>query len=158
MSCVQVSVLWIFIGLSVPHVTNELFSSNTDAVDSLESSSVEDPSAQSSPSTTSASPATTEATTTTRKPHPVFDYKKGKLFNVQSSSAIIQFSSNFADCGVRPLVRKSRIVGGRRSDYGKWPWQVLIRESTWFFRSKKKCGGVLISDRHVLTAAHCKPG
>jgi hypothetical protein len=59
------------------------FLSNTDFVDSLESSSVEEQSAQSSPPTTSASPATTEATTTTRKPLPVFDYKKGKLFNVQ---------------------------------------------------------------------------
>jgi len=65
----------------------------------------------------------------------------------------------FADCGVRPMVPEARIVGGRRSDYGKWPWQVLIRESTWFgIFSKNKCGGVLISDRHVLTAAHCQPG
>ena len=57
------------------------------------------------------------------------------------------------------MVPEARIVGGRRSDYGKWPWQVLIRESTWFgIFSKNKCGGVLISDRHVLTAAHCQPG
>lgn len=65
----------------------------------------------------------------------------------------------FADCGVRPLAPEARIVGGRRADYGRWPWQVLIRESTWFgIFSKNKCGGVLISDRHVLTAAHCQPG
>jgi len=63
------------------------------------------------------------------------------------------------DCGVRPMVPEARIVGGRRADYGQWPWQVLIRESTWFgIFSKNKCGGVLISDRHVLTAAHCQPG
>lgn len=57
------------------------------------------------------------------------------------------------------MVPEARIVGGRRADYGQWPWQVLIRESTWFgIFSKNKCGGVLISDRHVLTAAHCQPG
>ncbi|XP_057380414.1 serine protease filzig-like [Daphnia carinata] len=87
--------------------------------------------------TTTDPPAT--STVTTRKRKPVFDYVK--------------------DCGVRPMAPEARIVGGRRSDYGRWPWQVLIRESTWFgIFSKNKCGGVLISDRHVLTAAHCQPG
>lgn len=89
-------------------------------------------------SITTTDPATT-STVTTRKRKPVFDYVK--------------------DCGVRPMAPEARIVGGRRSDYGRWPWQVLIRESTWFgIFSKNKCGGVLISDRHVLTAAHCQPG
>ena len=69
------------------------------------------------------------------------------------------YNSFDLDCGVRPMAPEARIVGGRRSDYGRWPWQVLIRESTWFgIFSKNKCGGVLISDRHVLTAAHCQPG
>ncbi|KAI9554895.1 hypothetical protein GHT06_020173 [Daphnia sinensis] len=87
---------------------------------------------------TTTDPPTT-STVTTRKRKPVFDYVK--------------------DCGVRPMAPEARIVGGRRSDYGRWPWQVLIRESTWFgIFSKNKCGGVLISDRHVLTAAHCQPG
>jgi secreted trypsin-like serine protease len=60
------------------------------------------------------------------------------------------------------MVARARIVGGRRADYGKWPWQVLIREYNSFSgrsaNNRKKCSGVLISDRHVLTAAHCKPG
>ena len=76
------------------------------------------------------------------------------------------------DCGVRPIRqgrskdgqeegsnREARIVGGRETEFGDWPWQVLVRESTLLgLFTKNKCGGVLISNRHVLTAAHCQPG
>ena len=65
----------------------------------------------------------------------------------------------FSDCGVRPLRGTGRIVGGTKTKFGDWPWQVLVKESTWLgLFTKNKCGGVLISDRHVLTAAHCQPG
>ena len=60
---------------------------------------------------------------------------------------------------MRPLRGQGRIVGGEKSKFGDWPWQVLVKESTWLgLFTKNKCGGVLISDRHVLTAAHCQPG
>jgi len=45
-----------------------------------------------------------------------------------------------------------RIVGGVDADLHEFPWQVA------FFRPQYPplfCGGTLISDRHVLTAAHC---
>ncbi|XP_050426858.1 serine protease filzig-like [Adelges cooleyi] len=63
-------------------------------------------------------------------------------------------------CGVRPLVRKNgRIVGGTGSTFGEWPWQVLVKEATWLgLFTKNKCGGVLITQKHVITAAHCQPG
>lgn len=80
--------------------------------------------------------ATTTKATTSHKP---FDYRN--------------------DCGVRPIRGNGRIVGGTESSFGDWPWQVLVKESTWLgLFTKNKCGGVLISNKHVLTAAHCQPG
>ncbi|XP_017786556.1 PREDICTED: mucin-3A [Nicrophorus vespilloides] len=62
-------------------------------------------------------------------------------------------------CGIRPLMKSGRIVGGKASTFGEFPWQVLVRESTWLgLFTKNKCGGVLISNRYVMTAAHCQPG
>uniref|UniRef100_T1IUP9 Peptidase S1 domain-containing protein n=1 Tax=Strigamia maritima TaxID=126957 RepID=T1IUP9_STRMM len=63
------------------------------------------------------------------------------------------------DCGVRPLAPTGRIVGGKKVFLGQWPWQVLVKEATWFgLVVKTKCGGVLISRKFVITAAHCQPG
>lgn len=63
------------------------------------------------------------------------------------------------ECGIRPLVKSGRIVGGKAATFGEWPWQVLVREATWLgLFTKNKCGGVLITDKYVITAAHCQPG
>ncbi|XP_072340280.1 serine protease 33-like [Scyliorhinus torazame] len=51
-------------------------------------------------------------------------------------------------CG-RPVI-STRIVGGQDSEDGRWPWQVSIHEI-----SMHVCGGTLISNNWVLTAAHC---
>ncbi|CAK9301381.1 unnamed protein product [Gordionus sp. m RMFG-2023] len=45
---------------------------------------------------------------------------------------------------------ESRIFGGTVSLAGAWPWQTSIR-----WRGEHICGGFLISDRHVVSAAHC---
>lgn len=63
------------------------------------------------------------------------------------------------DCGVRPMKREGRVVGGRDSHLGEFPWSVLIRETSLMgLFVKTKCGGVLIDLKWVLTAAHCQPG
>ncbi len=45
------------------------------------------------------------------------------------------------------------IVGGKPAPEGKYPWQVRLYES--MSDHKGLCGGSLISDQWVLTAAHC---
>ncbi|XP_076239133.1 venom serine protease Bi-VSP [Calliopsis andreniformis] len=51
----------------------------------------------------------------------------------------------------------TKVVGGSPAQLGAWPWIVALG-----YRSKQnplqpawRCGGSLISSRHVLTAAHC---
>lgn len=53
-------------------------------------------------------------------------------------------------CGTIPGMN-TRIAGGQPADPKEWPWMVaLLRHG-----AIQYCGGVLITDRHVLTAAHC---
>uniref|UniRef100_A0A668S0K7 Peptidase S1 domain-containing protein n=1 Tax=Oreochromis aureus TaxID=47969 RepID=A0A668S0K7_OREAU len=64
--------------------------------------------------------------------------------------ALITLQAVYAlsDCGVAPL--NTRIVGGQNATAGSWPWQVSVH-----YQSSHICGGTLISDQWVLTAAHC---
>ncbi|XP_069381653.1 transmembrane protease serine 9 [Paralichthys olivaceus] len=58
--------------------------------------------------------------------------------------------SQLAVCG-RPALN-TRIVGGQAAPEGSWPWQVSIHAS-----SRHRCGGSLINNEWVLSAAHCFP-
>ncbi|XP_060758398.1 serine protease 33-like [Neoarius graeffei] len=51
-------------------------------------------------------------------------------------------------CGQPPL--NPKIVGGGNAAPGAWPWQVSIQ-----FRGSHFCGGSLINNMWVLSAAHC---
>ncbi|KAJ8006790.1 hypothetical protein DPEC_G00110870 [Dallia pectoralis] len=51
-------------------------------------------------------------------------------------------------CGLPPL--NTKIVGGQTATSGSWPWQVSLQSSGRLF-----CGGSLINNQWVLTAAHC---
>jgi len=57
------------------------------------------------------------------------------------------------ECGIEGPLLKGRIVGGEEATEHAWPWQVaLFIDNAWF------CGGSIISENYVLTAAHCADG
>ena len=71
----------------------------------------------------------------------------------------------FTDCG-RPdpdfpiapsdstrLVGGVRVIGGEDANRGSWPWQILL-----IYGGTPRCGGTLISQTWVITAAHCVRG
>uniref|UniRef100_A0A1L8EF86 Putative trypsin-like serine protease n=1 Tax=Haematobia irritans TaxID=7368 RepID=A0A1L8EF86_HAEIR len=47
---------------------------------------------------------------------------------------------------------EGRIVSGYKADVGQFPWQVIIKQDEF---DDLLCGGSIISDNWVLTAAHC---
>jgi len=58
------------------------------------------------------------------------------------------------ECGTNAKRFQTRIVGGRPADPDEWPWlAALVHKGGQ--GSGQYCGATLISDNHVLTAAHC---
>ncbi|XP_064458616.1 uncharacterized protein LOC135368969 [Ornithodoros turicata] len=49
----------------------------------------------------------------------------------------------------------SFVIGGAKADYNTWPWMASILRGS---ELKFLCGGFLINDRYVLSAAHCFQG
>ena len=64
------------------------------------------------------------------------------------------------ECGVRAeKALDVRVYGGEEAVPNEFPWVVLVLVRNVSSSDFITCGGTLISDRHVLTAAHCiEPG
>jgi len=57
---------------------------------------------------------------------------------------------NEPECGItRHRQFAKRIIGGHKAKFAELPWQVHIRISSY------QCGGVLLNNQYVATAAHC---
>eukprot|EP00112_Aurelia_sp_Birch-Aquarium-sp1_P006653 Seg1730.1 transcript_id=Seg1730.1/GoldUCD/mRNA.D3Y31 product="Chymotrypsinogen B" protein_id=Seg1730.1/GoldUCD/D3Y31 len=52
-------------------------------------------------------------------------------------------------CGV-PSFQSSRVIGGTTAKQGAWPWQVAI-----YYNNRFHCGGSLVNNYWLVTAAHC---
>ncbi|XP_075210710.1 trypsin-7-like isoform X2 [Lycorma delicatula] len=57
----------------------------------------------------------------------------------------------FSGCGERN--EAGRIVGGKPTDVNEFPWMARLSYFNKFY-----CGGMLINDRYVMSAAHCVKG
>ncbi|XP_045041626.1 transmembrane protease serine 11D isoform X2 [Desmodus rotundus] len=65
----------------------------------------------------------------------------------------INLPTEITKCGVRPdlmTLSEERVIGGTKAEEGDWPWQVSLRLNNMHY-----CGGILISNTWILTAAHC---
>ena len=61
---------------------------------------------------------------------------------------------NPSECGKRideiQVHKDQRIIGGEEANSGDWGWQAIL-----YFRGAFICGGSLINNEWVITAAHC---
>jgi len=97
-------------------------------------------------SSSSKKPAIVSTTWPTKKPM----WWPGSTSTSTTSKSPIS-STNLSQCGAKNGNQdQERIVGGKNADPGEWPWIAAL-----FNAERQFCGGSLIDDKHVLTAAHC---
>ncbi len=58
-------------------------------------------------------------------------------------------------CGKKGKPESNRIVSGTETNENEWPWQVALVQPG---SDRPFCGGSIINDRYILTAAHCTAG
>lgn len=94
-----------------------------------------------------------EAKPSHRKPHAGNGHHTDTQVAQTDLTAVLQ-SINQAGCGgsrISPSV--SYIVGGSEARANSWPWMASLE-----YNGMHVCGGSLVSDRYVITAAHCVEG
>uniref|UniRef100_A0A147BXD8 Putative serine protease n=1 Tax=Ixodes ricinus TaxID=34613 RepID=A0A147BXD8_IXORI len=82
----------------------------------------------------------------------VFVYTIAFLYESASLEGTDENDTQY-DCGKRQKVKNisARIINGTKAAPKNWPWVVAIYDSN----DTLVCGGSLISEEYVVTAAHC---
>ncbi|XP_067307730.1 chymotrypsin-like protease CTRL-1 [Pseudorasbora parva] len=75
------------------------------------------------------------------------------MFWIISCFALVASTLGCGVPAIRPVISGySKIVNGENAVSGSWPWQVSLQQSNGFHF----CGGSLINQYWVVTAAHCR--
>ncbi|XP_005359492.1 transmembrane protease serine 11A [Microtus ochrogaster] len=106
------------------------------------------------------SPSTGQRTVGEKKNHSILNQRKRNTRALRADVSVVQVNAIASSlweltvqayCGKRaiPLIA-NRIVSGNPAAKGAWPWQVSLQRS-----NIHQCGGTLIGNMWVVTAAHC---
>lgn len=61
-------------------------------------------------------------------------------------------------CGKRTFYNREKIIGGSTARHGWYPWMVMLYSRPCTARHCIFCGGSILNNNYVLTAAHCLNG
>lgn len=90
----------------------------------------------------------------------------GRLEEIQESITLGSYKESAVDVKQEYLEKKkqdcldsTKVVGGEDAEANAWPWQVYLSICGTFFGLMEcnVCGGSLVSNKWIVTAAHCVP-
>lgn len=81
-----------------------------------------------------------------------FFKKWNKLYN-KNDKGLTNAELSQPGCGIRPLANQGKVISGTEAIPGDWGWSVSLS-----INGRHFCGGVLIDNSTVVSAAHCFSG
>lgn len=89
-------------------------------------------------------------------PYQLHNFRQSEMMFFLKLILILAFvisscSSDSNSCGLADRAT-GLVIGGTESTRGQWPWLVALFQAA---SNKYFCGSTLLSNRHLLTAAHC---